>query len=78
MNGRSRQEYLQVIYSRYRQADLQEKQVILNQFGRNTGYNRKYVTFRMLRGVSGKSPTFACPRWADDGSHQLQPGQYVA
>jgi len=43
MNGRSRREYLEVIYSRYRRAELQEKQVILNEFCRNTGYNRKYA-----------------------------------
>ena len=43
MNGRSRREYLEVIYSRYRRAELQEKQVILNEFCRNTDYNRKYA-----------------------------------
>src|SRR5437867_10823345 len=43
MNGRSRREYLEVIYSRYRRAELEEKQVILNEFCRNTGYNRKYA-----------------------------------
>ena len=49
MNGRSRREYLQVIYRRYHQADLQEKQVILNEFCRNTGYHRKYA-IRLLNG----------------------------
>jgi len=49
MNGRSRQEYLAAIYSRYRGADLQEKQVILSEFCRNTGYNRKYA-IRLLNG----------------------------
>ena len=43
MNGRSRREYLEVIYSRYRRAELRKKQVILNEFCRNTGYNRKYA-----------------------------------
>jgi hypothetical protein len=51
MNGRSRREYLGAIYSRYRQADLREKQVILNEFCRNTGYNRKYA-IRLLNGPS--------------------------
>ena len=32
MNGRSRREYLEVIYSRYRRAEREEKQVILNEF----------------------------------------------
>lgn len=49
MNGRSRREYLGAIYSRYRQADVREKQVILNEFCRNTGYNRKYA-IRLLNG----------------------------
>jgi len=43
MKGRSRREYLAVIHSRYRRAGLQEKQVILSEFCRNTGYNRKYA-----------------------------------
>lgn len=51
MNGRSRREYLAVIYSRYRQAGLQEKQVILSEFCRNTGYNRKYA-IRLLNSPS--------------------------
>lgn len=49
MNGRSRREYLEVIYARYRRAGLQEKQVILDEFCRNTGYNRKYA-IRLLNG----------------------------
>jgi len=49
MNGRSRREYLRAIYARYRQTDLGEKQVILNEFCRNTGYNRKYA-IRLLNG----------------------------
>jgi transposase InsO family protein len=51
MNGRARREYLRAIYARYRQADLREKQVILNEFCRNTGYNRKYA-IRLLNGPS--------------------------
>jgi transposase InsO family protein len=49
MNGKSRREYLEVIYARYRRAGLQEKQVILDEFCRNTGYNRKYA-IRLLNG----------------------------
>ncbi len=49
MNKKSRREYLQAIHSRYRRADLPEKQVILNEFCRNTGYNRKYA-IRLLNG----------------------------
>ena len=49
VDGRSRREYLEVIHSRYRRADLREKQVILNELCRNTGYNRKYA-IRLLNG----------------------------
>jgi hypothetical protein len=56
MKGRSRRDYLEVIYSRYRQAGLPEKQVILNQFCRNAGYNRQYA----IPAPSGRS--------VDDGS----------
>src|SRR5437867_10838361 len=49
MSGRSRREYLAVIYSRYRRAGLQEKQVILDEFCRNGGYKRKYA-IRLLNG----------------------------
>src|SRR5438552_16515469 len=49
MSGRSRREYLAVIYSRYRRAGLQEKQVILDEFCRNGGYSRKYA-IRLLNG----------------------------
>src|SRR5437764_5949803 len=49
MSGRSRREYLAVIYSRYRRAGLQDKQVILDELCRNGGYNRKYA-IRLLNG----------------------------
>jgi len=43
MRGKSPREYLQVIYACHRRADPEEKQVILNEFCRNTGYDRKYA-----------------------------------
>jgi transposase InsO family protein len=49
MNGKSRREYLEAIYARYRRAELAEKQMILNEFCRNTGYHRKYA-IRLLNG----------------------------
>jgi transposase InsO family protein len=60
MNGKSRREYLEVIYSRYRRAGLQEKQLILNEFCRNTGYHRKYA-IRLLNGPQ-PSATREAPR----------------
>lgn len=66
MNGRSRREYLEVIYSRYRQEDPREKQVILNEFCRNTGYNRKYA----IRLLNGPPPS---PRRERPGARHRSP-----
>jgi hypothetical protein len=49
MNGRSRREYLEASCECYRQAELAEKQMILNEFCRNTGYHRKHA-IRLLNG----------------------------
>jgi hypothetical protein len=49
MSHRSRWEYFRAIYARYRQADRELKQVILNEFCANTGYHRKYA-IRLLNG----------------------------
>lgn len=49
MNGTSRRDYLEAIHSRYRRSGLREKQIILNEFCRNTDYNRKYA-IRLLNG----------------------------
>jgi hypothetical protein len=49
VSRRSRWEYLKAIHPRYRQVDGREKEVILNEFCRNTGYHRKYA-IRLLNG----------------------------
>jgi len=67
MNGRSRREYLAVIYARYRRASLQEKHVILGEFCRNTGYNRKYA----IRLLNGPLPD---PRRDGPGRRHRSPG----
>jgi hypothetical protein len=55
MNGRSRREYLEAIFSRYRQADLAQKQVILNEFCRNRSYNRiRHASLQTTLGTYGK------------------------
>lgn len=71
MGRRSRREYLTVLYPRYREANRQEKEVILNEFCRNTGYHRKYA-IRLLNGplpepgrrnagVRHRAPTYSAP-----------------
>jgi len=64
MGRSSRWEYLKAIHPRYRQADRQEKRVILNEFCRNTGYHRKYA-IRLLNGPPpgrGRAPRPRRPR----------------
>lgn len=43
MGHKSKQDYFRAIYHRYRDADFAEKSVILNEFCRICGYNRKYA-----------------------------------
>ena len=43
MGGRTRWEYLRAIYPRYRKADRRQRQIILDEFCSNCGYNRKYA-----------------------------------
>jgi len=49
MSRRSRRDYLQSIYSRYRQASPRDKGRILDEFCKVCGYNRKYA-IRLLNG----------------------------
>ena len=49
MSRRSRWEYFRAVYARYRQAERQQKRVILDEFCANTGYNRKHA-IRLLNG----------------------------
>src|SRR5437660_11325581 len=61
MGRSSRWEYLKAIHPPYRQADRQEKKVILNEFCRNTGYHRKDA-IRLLNGPPPGRGRPPCPR----------------
>jgi Integrase core domain. len=52
MGGRSRWEYFRAIFQRYREALVQEKGKILDEFCRVCGYSRKYA----IRKLSGPPP----------------------
>lgn len=52
MSRQAKWEYFKVIYQRYHQADPRLKGVMLDEFCRNTGYNRKYA----IRLVNGPPP----------------------
>ena len=49
VSARAKQEYVQVIYHRYRRARRPEKQTILNEFCQVTGHHRKHA-IRLLNG----------------------------
>jgi hypothetical protein len=56
-NFRAKQEYVQVIYPRYRGAPRPEKQRILNEFCQVTGHHRKHA----IRLLNGPAPGAAPP-----------------
>jgi hypothetical protein len=49
---------MRAVYERYRKAGRRAKKVILDEFGENTGYNRKYA----IRLLSGPPPEKRPPR----------------
>jgi hypothetical protein len=53
MSKNSIKEYFKQVYGRYRKASKRVKQMILNEFCTNTGYNRKYV----IRTLNGPAPS---------------------
>ena len=52
MSRKAIREYFKAIYARYRKASKEIKQIILNEFCSNTGYNRKYA----IRKLNGPTP----------------------
>ncbi|MBL0109228.1 MAG: hypothetical protein IPP52_18615 [Ignavibacteria bacterium] len=50
MSKKSKKEYLQEIYARYKKSEKEEKQKILDEFCNVCGYNRKYA-IRLLNQV---------------------------
>ncbi len=61
MGRQSIWEYLRAVYARYRRAERQTKQKMLDEFCANTGYHRKHA----LRLLNGPPPGRARPRPAD-------------
>jgi hypothetical protein len=61
MKTTSRRDYLHKIYQRYRRAEKEEKQHILDEFCTNCGYHRKYA-IRLLNGAPPESKPEIRPR----------------
>jgi hypothetical protein len=49
MSPRSKKEYIEAVFLRYKKADRSQKKVILDEFCRTSGYHRKHA-IRVLRG----------------------------
>ena len=77
MGHKAKWEYFRAVYERYRKAGREAKQVMLNEFCLNTGYNRKYA-IRLLNGPPpGKQPerpssSLRCQARVMDGGAPLQ------
>jgi len=57
MSRKAIREYFKAIYARYRKASKEIKQIILNEFCSNTGYNRKYAIRKLNGPTPGKTNT---------------------
>ena len=71
MGHQTKWEYLRAIYERYREAGRRSKQVILNEFCLNTGYNRKYAICLLNGPPPGKQPTRRPQRRGLSYGHQV-------
>lgn len=54
MGSKAKWEYFRVVYDRYRKSARAGKKLILDEFCRNTGYNRKYAIRRLNGPPPGK------------------------
>jgi hypothetical protein len=55
LGSKAKWEYFRVVYERYRKSARATKKLILDEFCRNTGYNRKYAIRRLNGPPPGKS-----------------------
>jgi hypothetical protein len=87
LGHKAKWEYLRAVYERYRKAGCEAKQVMLNEFYLNTGYNRKYA-IRLLNGApreskrsvgyedDGRAMAGKCsPSWQRSGKRPDIPGR---
>jgi hypothetical protein len=64
MARRSKREYLQSIYARYRQSSRAEKQAILDEFMQVCGYHRKYAIWLLSRPLPSRTRPRQIPKRA--------------
>jgi hypothetical protein len=56
LGSKAKWEYFRVVYERYHESTRQAKELMLDEFCRNTGYNRKYAMRRWNGPPPGKQP----------------------
>ncbi|HTT23115.1 MAG TPA: hypothetical protein VMG82_29575 [Candidatus Sulfotelmatobacter sp.] len=71
MGSKAKWEYFRVVYERYHKSARQAKKLILDEFCRNTGYNRKYGIRRLNGPPPGKEPERPRPARRPSYGHQV-------
>ena len=71
MGSKAKWEYFRVVYERYHQSGRDGKKLILDEFCRNTGYNRKYAIRRLNGPPPGKEPKRVRPARRPSYGHQV-------
>ena len=71
MGSKAKWEYFRVVYERYRKSARKVKKLILDEFCRNTGYNRKYAIRRLNGPPPGKEAKRPRPARRPSYGHQV-------
>ena len=71
MGSKAKWEYFRVVYGRYRKSARKAKKLILDEFCRNTGYNRKYAIRRLNGPPPGKEAKRSRPARRPSYGHQV-------
>ncbi len=71
MGSKAKWEYFRVVYERYHKSARQAKKLMLNEFCRNTGYNRKYAIRRLNGPPPGQQPERPRPARRPSYGHQV-------
>ena len=71
MGSKAKWEYFRVVYERYHKSTRHAKKLMLDEFCRNSGYNRKYAIRRLNGAPPGKQPERPRPARRPSYGHQV-------
>ncbi|HXY07841.1 MAG TPA: transposase family protein [Terriglobales bacterium] len=71
MGSKAKWEYFRVVYERYHKSARPAKKLMLDEFCRNTGYNRKYAIRRLNGAPPGREPERPRPARRPSYGHQV-------